>query len=153
MLAVRRAVTLLALLVVALPAHAGDRGRTRRIISEAIQIEQARITELSRVADSDAQMSRDLFEHVKYREEAARALDAKANEFRDAAATFDGGDRNALLEFANEFATFANHDRDFANQRRQAADILARQAADARGAVNEHRAHIARLQARLAMMN
>jgi hypothetical protein len=153
MLAVRRVVTLLTLLVATLPASAADRGRARQVISEAIQIEQARMVELSRVAESDAHIAKDLFEHVKYREEAARALDNKANDFRAAASTVDGRDREALLQFANEFAVFANHDRDFAVQRRQAADILERQAADARGAVNEHRAHIAKLQQRLAQMN
>ena len=153
MLPVRRAVMLFALVAFALPAHAGDKARAREVINEAIQIEQSRAQELARVVDLEAKIARDLMEHVKYREEAACAMEAKANDFRAAANVVDGEDRNALLGFANDFSVFAKHDREFAAQRRQAADFLERQAADARHGVEDHRAHIEKLRARLARLS
>lgn len=147
------AAVLLALVSYAMPVYAADKARARQVINEAIQIEQSRAQELARVAEQDSKIAHDLLEHVKYREEAAKAMDAKAADFRSAANVVDGDDKNALLSFANEFTVFAKHDREFATQRRQAADILERQAADARHGVEDHRAHIEKLKARLAKLN
>jgi hypothetical protein len=61
-------------------AHAQDRAPVRQVIGEAIQIEDGRLQQLALAAEQVARLAQDLLQHVKSREAAAHAMDAKAND-------------------------------------------------------------------------
>jgi len=137
-------------LLVGTAAHADwDHGRLRRTIEEAIHLEEGRMKELETVAVNDDRLANELENGVKAREAGAAKWEAKEREFIEFAGMSEGKDKAEFESLAREMRTFADHDRGLATARRQAMEILRNQARGAREGVENHKAHIDRMRARL----
>ena len=132
-------------LLLALPAFA-DRAMHRAMMEESVRIQENRIKELSRIAESDGKLARELFEHARFREESAGRLEQKSRDFQAAANEVGGEEKRKFMEFAGELDAFARKDREFAVERKRAAEIIQRQADDAARAAEAHIKHLERMR-------
>jgi len=151
----RKAILIVAIpalaLLQALPAFA-DMGHFRALIEENIRIEEGRTNDLNRLSATDARLAKEIMESARQRDAEAKIMADRADEMRQEASYAGPGEKRELETFANELQLFSKHDRDQMAEKRQAADILDRQAKEAAQGVRDHRERIQRMRERLAHM-
>ena len=129
-----------------------DKASYRLQLEEAVKLQEQRVHEIEASAQHDATIAKELFKLADDKLTAANQATAQAKAFNDAASTTTGAEKTELQGFAKEMQTYANYDRTFAEDRKKAAEIVDRQVHEMSKGLQDHRATIERMKAKLAAL-
>lgn len=118
----------------------------KKLLEQALKIQQARVDELSTISANARASAAQLDVNAKASDKSAQALQDQGKGFRDAGVSADKDTKKKLDELADECDAYAKRDHHFADDMRDAAKILLKQADGVDKAIEAHKKTIAGLK-------
>ncbi len=124
----------------------------KKLCSDNVGLEKGRLAELERTSKWDHDALKQIDETIHLREASSAKFAAKAQELNSVLGLLTGQDKADFDDFAKADTVYSNHDKELADQLKAASADLKKQLELVDTWINDHKAHIAKVEARCKLV-